>query len=100
MKRHWPKGIESSVCLITSYQRHVRLFSKTVLGPHRLNPSHGWFQAMDPDTYARREPGRDLPFCEKKDCMNYYRRHKPLRNLAWPVTIHHPCTCYPGGPVG
>lgn len=77
MSKHWPRGMRNSVCLVTTYQRDVLICHKT--NRTKINPTHDWFHAMDPDTYPRPYAGHALPLCKDKDCMNYYRRPRSLR---------------------
>lgn len=75
MKKHWPRGIGDSVCLVTNYERRVQVFDKAERGG-KLNPGHTWLHTMDPDTYPRPALRFDVPLCENRDCMNYYQRPK------------------------
>lgn len=102
--KHWPTDTRSSVCLVTTYQRRIRLFSKghllAKLSPSaeaeptiKVEPSHAWFHAMDPDTYDRPSASLQLPLCKKERCMNYYRRPKVTKcGNSW-RGIHYPCDC-------
>lgn len=104
MTRHCPTGNRSEVCLVTTYRRRIRLFSKQHIlekvSPSSgarpgvaVEPSHAWFHAMDPDTYARPSAGLDLPLCKKGGCMNYYRRPKVTDCGNPGQGIHYPCDC-------
>lgn len=86
---HWPG--DAGPCLITTYERHIPLF--TTARDDRVNPSHAWFHAMDPDTHSRRAWEQELPLCRDERCMNYYRRPKAFRCHGGPDPLHHPCIC-------
>lgn len=73
MERHHPT--KDFVCLITKYERLVRVF-ENIPCDEKLNPSHAWLHAVDPDTYLRQKSNFILPLCKNRDCMNYYRRPK------------------------
>ncbi|MBE3048369.1 hypothetical protein IMZ48_38870 [Candidatus Bathyarchaeota archaeon] len=66
----------NSMCLVTAYRCEVTAFRKT---DGKINPIHGWFHAMDPDTYCH-------PYhifrCKDSGCMNYYRRPGSYRCRA------------------
>lgn len=66
MTKQWPRGREDSICVVTNCETRVRVFDKAgVRG--KLNPSHEWLHAMDPDTYPRPEQGLGMPLCEDGD---------------------------------
>lgn len=86
--RHWPRGVGSPACLIPTYRRRIPLLR--MAKGNKVNPSHAWFHAMDPDTDARpRSP--ELPLCEDGGCTNYYKRPGAFHcdsSLTW---LHSPC---------
>ncbi|KAI4863198.1 hypothetical protein F4820DRAFT_459700 [Hypoxylon rubiginosum] len=69
LRNHRPKDEADSECLITSYKRDILVCPKE--DNNKINPTHPWFHAMDPDTYHR--PEQSLPLCKNKNCMHYYR---------------------------
>lgn len=81
------------ICLTTAYQRQVVVCRKTDTATGKVNPTHEWFHAMDPDTYDRPEDSHTLPICRDGGCMNYYRRPGVFRCIYTPTEIHHPCFC-------
>lgn len=76
--KHWPRGADDSVCVVANYETRVRVFDGAGASG-RLNPSHEWLHAMDPDTYPRPAERFEMPLCRDRDCMNYYRRPKVFR---------------------
>lgn len=81
MDNHRPRGMRNSTCLITTYQRKIFVCLKT--DRTKLNPTHAWFHAMDPDTFHRPDFHYDLPLCKNNGCMNYYRRPKTFYCSGW-----------------
>lgn len=78
---------EDSMCVMTIYWTDVSICSKT---DDKINPDHGWFHAMDPDTYDRPFPSTEL-LCKDENCLNYYRRP---RSLPCASEGHRPCDCF------
>ena len=87
MTTHWPTHSDSS-CLITTYERKFFVFNREDQGTKKMNPGHAWFHAMDPESYPRPE-GLELPFCNRKNCMNYFRRPKVFRCGSLALNFHH-----------
>lgn len=87
VNRHQPTRGDAS-CLVTTYGRQFFLFNRRDRGTKRMNPGHAWFHAMDPETYPRPDT-LDLPFCNRKDCMNYFRRSKVSRCGSLALRFHH-----------
>ena len=75
MKKHWPRGIGDSVCLVTNYERRVQVFDKADAAGSSIPATRGstlWTQTRTPRPALR----FDVPLCENRDCMNYYQRPK------------------------
>lgn len=89
--RRWPGGAGGSPNPITTYERHIPLF--TTAGDDRPNPSHAWLHALDPNMCSRKTWVRELPLCKDEDCMNYYRRLKESSCVSKSDTLHHACIC-------
>lgn len=87
LNRHRPTRGDPS-CLVTTYGRQLFLFNRTDRGTKRMNPGHAWFHAMDPETYPRPD-SLELPYCNRKDCMNYFRRSKVFRCGSLALKFHH-----------
>jgi hypothetical protein len=87
---HCPRGISkssNSTCLIVTYQCDI-LVCKTT-DRTKINPTHEWLHAMDPDTYPHPQASHVRPLCRDETCMNYYqtRRASPLcTNYTYPQT--------------
>ncbi len=110
------RGIMGARCLIAAYKRVVPVYDEktttlsaahgrggggsnggsTTKGnksplqppPHRIPPSHQWFHAMDPDTFAH-PSSAILPRCKDSSCMNYYKRPGTVHCLVppeWPLS--------------
>lgn len=78
---------KDSLCLVAHYWTGVRVCSKT---DDRINPDHGWFHAMDPDTYDRPYPIIEI-MCKDRNCLNYYRRPRSDRCMS---EGHRVCDCF------
>lgn len=87
MARHWPTASDSS-CLVTTYGRKFFISNREDRGTKRMKPGHAWFHAMDPESYPRPE-GLELPFFNRTNCMNYFRRSKVFRCGCLALEFHH-----------
>lgn len=91
-ERHRPAGrSDGPVCLITTYERHIPLF--TPWNDDKRNPSHAWLHAMDSDTYPRQPWSHELQLCNDTGCMNDYRRPENVHCVDGSFPIHYPCSC-------
>lgn len=80
---------EDSICVVTTYWTEVKVSRKT---DGKINPGHGWFHEMDPETYDRPLPSTEL-LCKDENCLNYYRRPKSIRCAS---QCHRPCDFFAG----
>lgn len=98
MSQHWPRGGLAAPCLITTYRCVVEICDKGIwngTNSSRTRPEHGWFHALDPDTFPR-PPGHSLPLCRDGGCMNYYKRPKACGCMRVPFDMFAPCDCTTG----
>ena len=90
IKIHCPRGTSNSsnsTCLIVIYECDILVY-KTTDGT-KVNPTHEWLHAMDPDTYPHPQASHVRPLCRNETCMNYYqtRRSSPFC-CRWPSPSH------------
>jgi hypothetical protein len=82
IKLHCPRGTSNSTnnstCLMAIYRCDI-LVCKTT-DRTKINPTHEWLHAMDPDTYPHPQASHVRPLCRDETCMNYYqtRKRSPL----------------------
>jgi hypothetical protein len=95
MRQHWPRGTLAAPCLVTTYRCTVNICDKgiwTSTSSFKSHPTHGWFHALDPDTFPR-PPGHSLPLCKDMGCMNYYKRPKAFSCKYMPFDMFATCDC-------
>lgn len=85
--RHWE--VDGPVCVLTTYSCTIRICCKK---DTKVNPSHEWLHAMDPDTYDTPHAGDQRFLCKNRDCMAYYRRPGVHTCSNPDHNIHVPCS--------
>jgi hypothetical protein len=88
IKIHCPRGTSNSsnsICLIVIYQCDILVCKTTDCT--KINPTHEWLHAMDPDTYPHSQASHVRPLCRDGTCMNYYRMRKLISPChPWPYS--------------
>jgi hypothetical protein len=88
IKIHCPRGTSNSsnsTCLIVTYQCDI-LVCKTT-DRTKINPTHEWLHAMDPDTFPHPQAKHVRPLCRDETCMNYYRTRRSSPSCChWPFS--------------
>jgi hypothetical protein len=55
----------------------------------KINPTHEWLHAMDPDTYPHPQASHVKPLCRDETCMNYYQTRRVSPPCCrWPLPSH------------
>lgn len=82
--------------MVTTYECNIPLYH---ISDDKINPSHEWFHAMDPDTYEPQNNSYQSTLCRDEACLNYYRKLLSYQCRDPRHTIQHPSPLWKPEPI-